>query len=280
MIIMLKLLKISVLLLMFALPLIPASNVTSQTSTSVPYPKIDGFWSLGEWPSSIIQTYTFNNQLQVQFAYRVNSTDIFMTARYQDLTPSFYGGKCYSNVYTNCSDGFAVGFDNNGDHQNMGSKASPDDTIFVGIEGNYSIDAYMQGINSKIVYDTEVGGVNNTFGRFSYNTTDHYFTYEMTKKLDSGDTLGHDIALHQGSTIDVMLAYWDNLPARTEITGYSPWIKITIQDPFPAIPSSNQSVIASSNRFDTMVVPLLIAFIGVLVIGVVSYGVGKVFKFL
>lgn len=275
-----KLLKVSVILLMFAIPLIPTSNVASQASTSVPYPKIDGFWSPGEWPASIIHTYTFNNQLQVQFGYRINSTDIMMTARYQDFTPSFYGGKCYSKIFANCSDGFAVGFDNNGDHQNMGTKASPDDTIFVGIQGNYSIDAYMQGITNKIVYDTEVGGVNNTFGRYSYNTTTHFFTYEMTKKLNSGDTLGHDIALKQGDVIDVMLAYWDNLPPRTEITGYSPWIKVTIKDPFPAILSSNQTITVSSNGLDTLAVPLIIAFIGVLVIGVVSYGIGKVLKFL
>ncbi len=221
----------SCVILIFMVPLLPTFVVNAKPATIYPYPKIDGFWSPGEWPSSIIQTYDFNNLKPVQFGYRINATDIFMTMRYKDTTPSFYGKSCKSPIYTVCSDGIAVDFDINGDQSYMGSKSSPDDAIFVGIEGNYSIDAYMQGIGNPIVYDTQVGGVNNTFGRFSYNTTDQYYTYEMVKALKSGDTLGHDIELNQGDSIYIMLAYWNNLPPRTEISGYSPWIKITITDP-------------------------------------------------
>ena len=153
----------------FIIPIIPVSIATSQDNSSVQYPTIDGFWSPNEWPSSIMHTYKFGNLLDVQFGYRINSTHIFMTARYFDDSPSFYEKSCQSNYYKVCSDAFAVGFDNNGDQQYMGSKNSPDDSIFIGIEGNYSIDSYMQGIGNKIVYDTEVGGTNNTFGRYSYN---------------------------------------------------------------------------------------------------------------
>ena len=123
----------------------------------------------------------------------------------------------------------------------MGTTKSPDDAIFIGSYGNYSIDTYMQGIGSKVVIDTAVGGTNDTFGRYSYNSSDHYFTFEMVKKLDSGDTKGHDIALHLGDSINVMLAYWDNLPPTHEISGYSlhpTWIKLKILDtivPAPGI---------------------------------------------
>ena len=224
---------LSLLICIFVLPLFSVVAVNSQNSSSVPYPTIDGHWSPGEWPSSIIQTYDFNRVggLTVQFGYRINATDIFMTARYQDFTPSFYNGKCYSQIYKVCSDAFAVGFDNNGDQVYMGTQSSPDDAIFIGIEGNYSIDTYMQGISNRIVYDTEVGGVNNTFGRYSYDNTTHYFTFEMVKALKSNDTLGNDIELNKGDQIHIMLAFWDHHPPRTDKTGLTNWIRITIRDP-------------------------------------------------
>lgn len=234
-----KYLIVPLFIFIFIFPVFLTTATNAQSSDTVTFPKIDGSWSPGEWPSSVLHTYTFNNQLQVQFGYRINATDIIMTARYKDTTPSFYKKSCQSNIYTICSDGFAVGFDNNGDQVNMGTIRSPDDAIFVGIEGNYSIDAYMQGISSKsIVYDTEVGGVNNTYGRYTYDNNTQYFTFEMAKALKSGDTLGHDINLNNGSQINVMLAYWDNLPPRVEITGFSEWIPIRIIDPLTYKPST------------------------------------------
>ena len=215
----------------FIIPFIPVSIASSQDNGSVQYPTIDGFWSPNEWPPSVVHNYKFGNLLDVQFGYRINATHIFMTARYFDDSPSFYQKSCQSKLYKVCSDAFAVGFDNNGDQQYMGSKSSPDDSLFIGSEGNYSIDTYMQGIGQKIVYDTEVGGINNTFGRYSYNNETHYFTFEMVKALKSGDSLGHDINLNQGSQIFIMLAYWNNLPPRVEISSFTQWIKITITDP-------------------------------------------------
>lgn len=216
-----------------AIFLLPISLTKSQDSNT-PLPTIDGHWSPNEWPSATISTYNFNDHKIVQFGYRINATHIFMTARYQDMDPSFYNVSCVDslgfNISTLCSDSFAVGFDLNGDQSNMGSKVSPDDAIFVGMTGNSSLDVFMKGINGGITYDTDNGGTDDTYGRLSYSS-DQYFTFEMIKKLDSGDTKGHDIALHEGDTINIMLAYWNDLPPRQEISGYSKWIKLKIQDP-------------------------------------------------
>lgn len=223
-------LKFSFVILLAILLPTSFAHVESVQSANTHLPTIDGFWSPGEWPANVIHTYHFLNALPVQFGYMYNATDLFMTARYYDNTPTFYNkAKCTSILALGCdSDAFAVGFDRNGDGAFMGTKASPDDAVFVGMMGNYSIDAYMQGIGQRVVFDTEVGGQNNTFGRYSYNYTTHYFTYEMTKKLDSGDTKGYDISLHTGQSINVMLAYWNNLPPRHEITSYTQWITIRI----------------------------------------------------
>lgn len=211
--------------------LVPVSFGNSQQA-NYPLPTIDGHWGKNEWPSSIISSYTFNNNKVVQFGYRINATDIFMTARYIDNSPSFYNVSCAEPLYKICADSFAVGFDLNGDQANMGSRASPDDAVFVGMTGNSSLDVFMQGITrNSITYDTTVGGTEDSFGRLSYNTTSHYFTFELVKKLHSGDVKGHDIELYSGDSIKVMLAYWDNLPPKVEISGYSQWITIKIQDP-------------------------------------------------
>ena len=229
--------------LLFLLILVPSSFAVGKTSqkSEYPLPTIDGSWAPNEWPDSIIHTYQFNDFSKVQFAYRINSTYIFMTAKYYDSSPSFYNKTCANSFYVAfnqpCSDAFAVGFDINGDGLYMGSKSSPDDAIFVGMYGNYSIDCFMQGIGNKVFFDTEVNGTNDTFARYSYSS-DHYFTFEMMKKLHSGDTNGHDIELHVGSSINVMLAYWNNLPPRIEISGYTArWIKLDINDQLNPTPS-------------------------------------------
>lgn len=237
-------LKFSFLILVAILFPTSFAHVQAVQSSNTPLPTIDGFWSPGEWPASSIHTYQFLNLKTVQFAYRYNATDLFMTARYQDNTPSFYGKTCQSILFKVCSDAFAVGFDRNGDGSFMGTPSSPDDAVFVGMMGNYSIDAYMQGIGHKVVFDTEVGGQNNTSGRYSYNYTTHYFTFEMTKKLDSGDTKGYDISLHPGQSINVMLAYWNNLPPRTEISSYTNWITIRIDVGYSLIDYISPIVIA------------------------------------
>ena len=218
----------AIFLLIFLLPV----SLGSSQQSNVPLPTIDGFWGKNEWPSSIINSYTFNDNKVVQFAYRVNATDIFMTARYLDMDPSFYNVSCTSILYGICADSFAIGFDLNGDQANMGSRTSPDDAVFIGMTGNSSLDVFMQGISKgSITYDTAHNGTEDSFGRLSYNTTTHYFTFEVVKKLHSGDANGHDIELHLGDSIKVMLAYWNDLPPKVEISGYSNWIKIKIDDP-------------------------------------------------
>ena len=254
------------LILLILLPSSFAFSKNSQSST-VPYPTIDGSWGSNEWPSSIIHTYQFNDFSKVQFGYRVNATDIFMTARYYDSNPTFYNETCSIPEYValnvkHCEDALAIGFDINGDGLNMGSLKSPDDAIFVGMFGNYSVDTYMQGIGNKVILDTSVGGTNDTYGRFSYSS-DHYFTFEMVKKLDSGDTKGHDINLHNGSRINVMLAYWNDLPPMQEISGYTDhWITLKITDPLSS--SSNPGPL-------DYILPVFIAFLGVLAVIVVKF---------
>ena len=206
----------------------PVINVKNQDSNNLPI--IDGHWSENEWPDSIMSEYSFTDNVIVQFGYRVNETHLFFTSRYLDETPTH-------NAFQ--QDAFAIGFDNNGDQTYMGAEEepgkpnNPDDAVFVGLNGNYSIDVYMQGIGLKVVTDESVGGTNDTSGKYSLSD-DNYYTYEFVKAINSGDTKGKDISLKQGDSIKIMLAYWDNLPPFSEISGYSRWITLKISDPLNA----------------------------------------------
>jgi hypothetical protein len=211
-------------------PIVLAFTLNPNQNSGENFPIMDGFWSEGEWPDSIITQHVFNDFKSIQFAYRVNDTHIFLTARYYDKDPSIYNKTCNNFLLDLCSDSFAIGFDLNGDQSNMGSKNSPDDSIYVGLYDNSSIDVYMQGIGNRIVFDTENGGTEDTFGKYSLSS-DNYFTFEVVKRLSSNDEKGYDINLKKGSEIYVMLAYWNNLAPRTEISGFSKWFKISINDP-------------------------------------------------
>lgn len=199
--------------------LLPAfSSVIATSQVNPDLPNIDGVWAPNEWPN--IAEYTFTDQVKVQFSYRLNTTYFFFTARYKDESPTHTAFQ---------QDAFAIGFDNNGDQTNMGSISSPDDAVFIGF-GNYAIDVYMQGIGKHIVKDVDVGGINNSYGR--YSLANNYYTYEFVKPLNSGDTKGNDIKLAKGDSISIMLAYWDNLPPFSEISGFTDWITLKAIDPF------------------------------------------------
>jgi len=110
---------------------------------------------------------------------------------------------------------------------------SPDDTMFIGMEGNESEDLFMQGIRvgggSVVRDETTSNGTDDTFGRFTlYENT---FSFEAVKVLNSGDEDGNDIAYEYGQRINIMLAYWDDLQVLTEITSYTEFINLRLLDP-------------------------------------------------
>ena len=77
--------------------------------------------------------------------------------------------------------------------------------------------------------------------------------------------LGHDIELNQGSQIFIMLAYWNNLPPRVEISSFTQWIKITITDPLKGTDILN------------FLIPLFLASIVVIALVVVIVLINTVF---
>ncbi|MHA2365747.1 MAG: hypothetical protein ACXAC7_17445 [Candidatus Hodarchaeales archaeon] len=192
-------------------------------SEDVQYPTIDGFWEDNEWKNSRLKLIPLVDSVKhIEFGYRVNDTHIFCTARYEDKTP---------NIFGYLQDAFAINFDNNGDKKIMGTVNSPDDSVYIGFYGNYSLDVYMRGISKKVNLDTQNEGNNNSYGRFSYS--ENFFTFEFIKEYNNPDDNGYDINLKKGDSIYVMIAHWDNLRPMTEISGYSDWFKIKIEDPGP-----------------------------------------------
>ncbi len=213
---------LTILLIIILMPLhISTVQVKSTSNTHV---FIDGHWEPNEWE---IENETFNDKSKFQFGYTNNDSYVFFTVRYLDQTPSY--NSCSSPFFTTCFDGIAIDFDINGDHTYMGTKTSPDDTILVGMYGNNSIDAYMQGIGNKLIFDTENNGTEDSFGRMSYSS-DQYYTFECAKKINSTDLNGHDIAISLEDSIDVMIGYWNDLPPRTEVSGYSEWLPIRLHN--------------------------------------------------
>ena len=228
------------------IPTIHVSTMVTAQPTS-PMPTIDGKWSPGEYPGPNMTFQTVTTGKPITFNYRVNATYLFFIATYVEIdSVSHNSTGCLVDSTALClRDYFAIGFDNNGDHIYMGTKASPDDVVFVGMDGNYSTDAYMQGIGNPVVRDTAVGGTNDTLGRYTYNNVTGVYTYEGAVKLHSGDTRGHDINVYYGDTIDLMLAYWDDLPAVTEITSYTPFFTLHLID--PSDPAYSQVTLSTSD---------------------------------
>lgn len=207
----------------------PIRSIRASPTTDV-FPVIDGSWNSseinGEFP--ITKTIKTENSNQIEFGIRVNETHIFIGAKYNDDSPKIYDNSSFFPTH----DYFAIGFDRNLDKSRMGTSASPDDTMFIGMEGNESEDLFMRGIRvggGSVVRDEDVGGVDDTFGRFTI--IDNTFTIEAVKKLNSGDEIGHDVKYKYGERISVMFAYWDNLPILTEITTYTDFIELNLIDP-------------------------------------------------
>lgn len=244
-----QMIRVKFVILITAIMVAPATAMlVGGQQEAIPFPTIDGVRSTNEWPSKYVNTYEFGNNKQVSLAYRFNGTHLIFMAQYTDETPSTFG---------TVQDAFAIGFDNNGDQANMGSTSSPDDSVFIGLYGNYSLDVYMRGIGQTVLLDTDVGGVNDTEGRFSISQ-ENLYTFETAKPINSGDINGEDISLGAGDTINIMLAYWDDLPPMTEVSGFTEWIKLKIVDP----PSQ-------TNGFSDLFVPavVLVTFV-VIVVGI------------
>ena len=238
-----------ILVFIFVCLTIPTVHSSFSTTAQPPstMPTIDGKWSPGEYtgPNMTFQTVTTGKP--ITFNYRVNATYLFFIATYVEIdSVSHNSTGCLIDSSAIClRDYFAIGFENNGDHIYMGKKASPDDVVFVGMDGNYSTDAYMQGIGNPVVRDTSIGGTNDTLGRYTYNSVTGVYTYEGAVKLHSGDTRGHDINVYYGDTITLMLAYWDDLPAVTEITSYTPFFTHHLIDPLD--PAYSQITLSTSD---------------------------------
>jgi hypothetical protein len=186
-------------------------------------PVIDGSLESNEWPAlTPIKTLS---EVIINFGVRVNTTHVFFAAQYDDSTPKKFTANPLEE-----RDYFAIGFDLNGDQAYMGTTVSPDDVIIIGMEGNFSEDMFMRGIRADSVQrDITFGGTNNTFGVFTLRGTT--FTYEMMKLLQSYDTKGFDINLAYGSRINIMIAYWNNLPVLHEISSYSNFFELRLLDP-------------------------------------------------
>lgn len=236
----------------------PISPINALPSTNV-FPTIDGAWNSselnGEFP--ITQTIKTENNKQIEFGIRVNITHIFIGAKYDDDSPKTYDSSSPFPTH----DYFAIGFDRNFDKSRMGTSASPDDTMFIGMEGNESEDLFMRGIRvggGSVVRDEDNGGNDDTFGRFTLNG--NTFTIEVVKKMNSGDKLGNDIQYEYGQRISIMLAYWDNLPILTEITTYSNFIDIDLLD--PSDPDYYPTVSLDDVRVGALLIAIVVVFTG------------------
>ena len=209
-------------LLLSQLLLYLAFSAGAQPPTIMP-PVFDGQWSEQEYPYSI--RLKSEKGRFIDFAYRISENYVFLAARFDDSTPTLF-----AQDPREVRDYFSIGFDRNGDGVYMGTSTSPDDTIIVGMEGNFSDDFYMQGIKQKsVIRDTDKGGSNNTLGIFSLEV--QTFTFEVRKELQSSDELGNDISLQYGDSVPVMIAYWDNLPVLTEITSFTDFYILRLVDP-------------------------------------------------
>jgi hypothetical protein len=233
----------------------PLPRGTGVPTTDV-FPTIDGSWNSTEFP--VVNTIiTEDGKLVMEYGIRVNTTHIFIGVRYQDDDPTIYS----SNPFIP-RDYFAVGFDRNMDGVFMGTNSNPDDTMFIGMEGNESEDLFMQGIRvgggSVVRDETNLLGTDDTFGRFSLNG--NTFSFEATKALNSGDENGNDIAYEYGQRINIMLAYWDNLPVLTEITSYTEFVNVRLLD--TSDPEFFPVLNIDDIRIGALILVVVIIFIG------------------
>ncbi|MHA1991873.1 MAG: hypothetical protein ACW981_12370 [Candidatus Hodarchaeales archaeon] len=203
----------------------PIARINGLPTTDV-FPTIDGSWNSTEFP--VVNTViTEDGKLVMEYGIRVNLTHFFIGVRYQDDDPKIFSSDPFIP-----RDYLAIGFDRNMDGIFMGTSSNPDDTMFIGMEGNESEDLFMQGIRvgggSVVKDETNSLGTDDTYGRFSLN--ENTFSFEAVKLLDSGDDAGNDIAYEYGQRIKIMLAHWDNLPVLTEITSYTEFLNVRLLD--------------------------------------------------
>jgi hypothetical protein len=129
-----------------------------------------------------------------------------------------------------------VDFDLNGDEKTMGDPDSPDDFEYCDYQILGGEDWWGKGVGEDRGSDTSVGGTNDVVAAKGFNTT--HTIWEFKKKLNSGDTLGHDIAMDPTQTevygkdrIKIALAYQDG---KTGKHGYhSSWYLLILTVPPP-----------------------------------------------
>lgn len=105
------------------------------------------------------------------------------------------------NKFPALGDYAAILFDANGD----GDISAGDDSAII----HHGMDAEDLRPDEEEVWrsDTEFGGKNDVAGQSRWVTG--WYTYEMLKPLNSGDTNGYDIAISPGDTILSSSCFWD-----------------------------------------------------------------------
>lgn len=205
-------LSLLILLIVFT----PVSFFMAETDP----PIIDGVKGADEWNNGDRRIVPMADGSSIVATVLFNSSHIFILLEVADDDPTLFGSSI-------SWDGFGIEFDINGDQVPMGTFNSPDDAILVSYRKKGAEDFFLQGMGNPSMADTTLNGTDDVIGEISiFQGT---FVVEIVKELNTGDTIGNDIAFQSpGYQFQVLFAYWDNTISSdagiVQTTSHSQWI--------------------------------------------------------